>query len=449
MLRGSCYFKWAGTLRNLKHTPFLPLCNRPPVQSNRENIQGTMRGHSDSSFLAEADVVSDDDGAVNWSSSTTSGRSRRAKDDRKAESSLPQRTSSEVNCLEIIKRQNKEAGFSEKPADLAARGRRNSTLRVYSSHLRHYFDWWDERQIDPYHASIPEIADFLESHFTEGLQVATIKGYKSTIASIHWSLPDGTKLNSDPNRSLHFIMEGMNNVRPPVRKIMPEWDLGTVLSHLSKSPYESLQSADIGIWLSRLHFLIAIASGRRGSEIHVLATGDHIVFGNRGTTLHFRPEFLAKNERSDFTMSLMFLPYLDPLRKQDRKERLICPVRALRWYLARTETARASCKCSQLFITSRKPFKPAAKSTTAGWIVTAIVKADAVVRGDSMPSAHSTRAVSSSWAFSQGLSIAEIMNTVSWKSKLTFTTRYLRDTGPCKKTKYALTVLRASLSLHH
>ena len=171
------------------------------------------------------------------------------------------------------------------------------------------------------------------------------------------------------------MIEGMNNVRPQ-RKIMPEWDLGTVLNNLNQSPYEPLQSASAKDLTVKTAFLIAIASGKRCSELHALATGNHIVFGNQGATLHFRPDFLAKNERSDFSMTPLFIPYLDQSGKKARKKRLSCPVRALRWYLARTEMASNLSKTSQLFITSQKPFKPAAKSTIAGWIVTAIVKTD-------------------------------------------------------------------------
>ena len=62
-----------------------------------------------------------------------------------------------------------------------------------------------------------------------GLLATTVKGYKSAILAIHRGLPNGMTLRNDPDRSLYFLIEGMNNVRPPQRKIMPEWDLSTVL----------------------------------------------------------------------------------------------------------------------------------------------------------------------------------------------------------------------------
>jgi len=413
------------------------------LQSNRENFQGGLRDHSDNTILAKSAMVSDTFVDVNRSPIETSGQVRLAKDCGKAQTSISQCRTSKTDCLEIIKKQYKEAGFSEKTADLAARGRRETTLAVYSSRLRCYFNWCSDKQIDPYHASIAEIADFLESLFSRGLQTSTIKGYKSAVSSVHKGLPDGTKLNDDPNRSIHFLIEGMNNKRPPVRKIMPEWDLGTVLKHLNGSPYEPLQSADIRDLTVKTVFLVTIASGRRCSEIHALTSGDHVVFSKRGVTLHVSADFLAKNETSSFSMSPLFIPYLDPSSKKDRKERLSCPVRALRWYLDRTQTARTISKSTKLFITCRKPFRSAAKATIAGWIVSAIAGAGEVDK--LKPTAHSTRATASSWAFSHGLSISEITNTISWRSETTFVTTYLRDVGPCcTKAKFAQSVLRAS-----
>ena len=423
--------------------------NFPDLQSNSKNSGRRLRNNPGSAILATATLVSNDDGATNQSAIFDTSRPGCSTNDGESQSTVPQCGTSKIDCLDIIKQHYQASGFSEKSANLVARGRRKSTLRVYSSRLRPYFDWCNERQIDPYHASIADIADFLETRHAMGLLATTVKGYKSAILAIHRGLPSGMRLRNDPDRSLYFLIEGMNNVRPPQRKIMPEWDLSTVLKSLNQCPYEPLQSASAKDLTVKTVFLIAIASGKRCSELHALATGNHIVFGNQGATLHFRPDFLAKNERSDFSMAPLFIPYLDQSGKDTRKKRLSCPVRALRWYLTRTETARKLSKSSQLFITSQKPFKPAAKSTIAGWMVTAIVKADAVKKGDNIPTAHSTRAISSSWAYNHGLSVNEIRNTVSWRTETTFVSRYLRDVGPCcDKAKFALSVLGASTHQH-
>jgi hypothetical protein len=131
--------------------------------------------------------------------------------------------------------------------------------------------------------------------------------------------------------------------------------------------------------------------------------------------MYFRPGFLAKNERSDFSANPIFIPFIT--QSKLRAKRLGCPVRALKWYLNKTQIIRG--KIEQLFITNVKPIRPAAKSTLAGWLVDVISKSGAL-QDPGKPRAHSVRAYSTSWAFAKGLSISDIVNTVSWRTETTF-----------------------------
>ena len=108
-------------------------------------------------------------------------------------------------------------------------------------------------------------------------------------------------------KSLHHLIESMFIVRPPARKIMPSWDLPTVLEFLRGLPFQPAQGASLRDLTLKMVFFIAMASGRRCSELHTLAIGKNIIFGDLGVTLHFYPGFLAKNERSNFTASPIFL----------------------------------------------------------------------------------------------------------------------------------------------
>ena len=233
----------------------------------------------------------------------------------------------------------------------------------------------------------------------------------------------------------------MANKRPRVRNIWPSWDLPKVLEFLRGRPFEPMQSASLRDLTLKTIFLIAIASGRRCSELHALAIGRFMVFSNEGVTLYFRPGFLAKNERSDFSASPLFLPVISKSKK--REKRFNCPVRALRWYLDKTMTIRG--EIQQLFVTSQKPYRAAAKSTLAGWIVDTIARSGAVSPSAVAPRAHSVRAYSASWAFAKGLSTKEILNTVSWRTDSAFIKIYLKDLGPrLDHGKYALAVLKDS-----
>jgi hypothetical protein len=212
------------------------------------------------------------------------------------------------------------------------------------------------------------------------------------------------------------------------------------LESLSVAPFAPIQSASLRDAGLKTLFLIAVASGRRCSELHALAIGQFMVFAQDGVTMYFRPGFLSKNERSDFIASPMFLPYITQSKR--REKRINCPVRAIRWYLDRTQILRGSIQ--QLFITSNKPYRPAAKSTLAGWLVDVILRSG-TLDSPGTPRAHSVRAFSASWAFARGLSMKEIINTVSWRTDSTFTKTYMKDVGPrLDHAKYAKAVLRTS-----
>ena len=278
--------------------------------------------------------------------------------------------------------------------------------------------------------------------FDDGLQASTVRGYLSAIHAIHTGYEDGSSITT--SRPLKLLIEGMSNERPRLRNIWPSWDLPKVLEFLGGPPFEPLQSASLRDLTLKTLFLIAVASGRRCSELHALAINSFMVFSHDGVTLYFRPGFLAKNERSNFSATPLFLPFITKSKK--REKRLNCPVRSLRWYLDRTKTIRG--QVQQLFVTSQKPYRAAAKSTLAGWIVDTIVRSGAVSSSSSAPRAHSVRAYSASWAFAKGLSVKEIMNTVSWRTDTTFTKIYLRDLGPrLDHGKYAMAVLKKSRKL--
>ena len=65
-----------------------------------------------------------------------------------------------------------------------------------------------------------------------------------------------------------------------------------------------------------------------------------------------------------------------------------------------------------------------AKTTLANWLVEVIVKSKAV-EDDQLPRTHSVRALSTSCAAAKGIPIADIVQTVSWRTSTTFINTYL------------------------
>ena len=403
------------------------------TSSSRKDIEGNVCSPVNSPLLAKAAVVSTAAAPSGGSAEVASCSSRSAVN-ASVQGQVPRRRGSSFNCLAAIKRRYRKAGFSVRSASFVAQGRRESTLKIYAARLRPYVEWCRRKRVSPNSTSVAQVADFLCTVFDKGVLALTVRGYLSAILSIHEGTPDGSSLRDSD--ALRLLIEGMHNSAPPRRKIWPSWDLDLVLEALNKLPYEPILSASLRDVTIKTAFLLAIASGRRASEIHALAINEHMIFSRHGVTLYFRPSFLAKNEKSNFSASPISLPKLDS-SAGDR--RLSCPVRALKWYLCKTQSVRG--QSNQLFITSNKPYKPAARTTIAGWVVEAITKSNAV-SGKGRPTAHSTRSMATTTALHKGLSISEIIHTVSWKSDSVFISTYLKDKPPTSgSTRFATSVL--------
>ena len=87
--------------------------------------------------------------------------------------------------------------------------------------------------------------------------------------------------------------------KPVVSKVVPHWDLSLVLDCLKESPFEPMSSCSFKCLTQKTVFLIALASGRKHSEIHALsASSGSVNFSadKSSVKLHFFPGFLAKNQ---------------------------------------------------------------------------------------------------------------------------------------------------------
>ena len=119
-----------------------------------------------------------------------------------------------------------------------------------------------------------------------------------------------------------------------------------MLEYLASDSFEPLGKLSLLDLSRKTAFLVAVACGRRGSEIHALSIDEpHLLWRRDGVSLLPRAGFLAKNQTMSFTPKLVFLP--DLALVAGRSEKPWSPVRALQWYLKRTERLRTS---QQLFI---------------------------------------------------------------------------------------------------
>ena len=101
----------------------------------------------------------------------------------------------------------------------------------------------------------------------------------------------------------------LQNARSPRR--VPMWDLRLVLDFLQSSQFEPLHKADMLHLTQKTVFLVALACGRRSSEIHAISgrSSDVAFTRQNSAILRFLPEFLAKNQKTHMpSPSLEILP---------------------------------------------------------------------------------------------------------------------------------------------
>ena len=155
-------------------------------------------------------------------------------------------------------------------------------------------------------------------------------------------------------------------------------------------------------------------------------------FSTGAVSLLPRTGFLAKNQTLDFCPKPIFL---SDHRKASGSLDCgpWCPVRALRYYLQKTERLRIrqdGTREDRLFLITVSPFTPAKKSTMARWIIQVIKESlnrkESQLAGSHVR-AHDLRSQMASWALYKGASIQEVMDAAGWSSPSTFQSVYLRD----------------------
>ena len=239
--------------------------------------------------------------------------------------------------MEALRRSILAQGFSEKVADTAAKGHRESTRRVYGARASHFARWCAARAVDPFTAPVTEVAEFLTDlskmpHKRKPMVHSTIVGYRSAIASIHSGFEGGVSISSHP--VLSALMKGIYVDRAQVRTLRPTWDLPKVLEHLSKPPFEPMAKASLRDLSIKTAFLVQLASGRRGSWMHACKVDEGHLRKETGGWRLLPALLLDKNQGPGFTPGSVFLSSLKDLSPDDR---LHCPVRALNWYISRNK----------------------------------------------------------------------------------------------------------------
>lgn len=324
--------------------------------------------------------------------------------------------------MAAVRQQAEEAGLSSRAAQFTAEALRESTRLSYDSRLDHFRKWCDQNDCDPITASLGKVADFLIYLFDKNLALSTIRSYRSAIASCHRGFSDGSSVSN--SSFLSKICRSFLLKRPPVKSLTPAWSLPSVLKVLMQAPFEPLATTSLRNLTLKTVFLVAVASGHRVSTLGALCLDrGHIRWEPSGVRLIPKPGFLAKNQGVSSPVVEIFLPKISSFSAVE-DDKLWCPVRALKWYVNRTEKFRSS---SSLFVATVAPFGAVSSVTLSKWLVECIKMAGPEAIFADKIRAHDTRALSTSWALFNGASVTDIVKAAYWSNANTFIACYLKD----------------------
>ena len=315
-----------------------------------------------------------------------------------------------------IDQQFKKKGFSKQTRKLLTASWRKGTQKDYASKFNKFNSWCSSREIDPYSATLTQVADFLTHLYTSGLQYRTIAGYRSMLSSVLSPIA-----NVPVGRHPYVIrlLKGVFNSRPPKVKLLPEWDLRLVLKILQDKPFEPLKKASLKFVTFKAIFLLAITSFRRCSDLQSLRLGEGSVnISSSGIT--FLRHGLAKQDRQSHFGSKIFIPAFP-------ENKLLDPKRSLYHYLKVTEKYRNNQKGkdeTKLFLSLNEPHQLVSCQTISKWLVRTIKMA---YKHDIKTTGHSTRSIGPSCALYNGASLKSILEAADWSRDSTFVKFYLKD----------------------
>jgi site-specific recombinase XerD len=135
----------------------------------------------------------------------------------------------EISGMESFRRIKEAAGVSKQTFELLAAGWRKGTQTAYNSCWRQWSSWCHTRQINPFHTSVENIADFLAELYARKYEYRTINNYRSAISPLHAEV-EGKKVGK--HELICQLMTGIFNKHPLTPRYIQMCDVNKVLSYI-------------------------------------------------------------------------------------------------------------------------------------------------------------------------------------------------------------------------
>ena len=336
--------------------------------------------------------------------------------------SIPQRSQAIGSSrVELIRDVLKRHHFPDTVVDMAANPLRDSSSNVYNSHWTAFALWANNKDILPSDLSYITLAEYLVYLFSQNKKVNTILVHKASISSVLKLLNPPT---AQQESTLHNVIRRMTILRPREQEVLPRWHLSVVLKGLMKPPF-AINGTDRHISLELLSyktaFLVALASGARGSELVALSRASHNL---EFTTLASGVKQVSIRMVIPEPIKFPGIAHLFP----NEPEPLLCPVRALGLYIVKSADRAQDDSLEKLFV----HFNPATQLFTTHfrrWVAETIRLTYENSSESDLPKikAHDVRGISESIAFYRNTPLKDLCGLISWKSSNVFVRHYLRD----------------------
>ena len=404
--------------------------NGSPSQGDPKNQAMQLSDHTNSPRLARDALVLGPSAALNRDPNAAPGVDNTPQ--AVPQLHVPQQPAApQPPCLVSRSGQLQEQGFSVEVAERIAAPQRSSTRTIYKSKWALFEKWCKENSVDFSTPTVKQISDFFMYLYQDlNRRPSAIDGYRTAIVDTLGPLGQHIAHNED----LHRLLSSFHRDRPKSSRNLPKWNLSVVLNELTTAPFEPMKDTDLKHLTLKTAFLLALASGKRRSEIHAWVANKVSNLGQwEKVALFPSSDFIAKNQlarEGSQSVSPVTIPALTTIvDRQFKEDRTLCPVRALRYYLDRTKDLRGS--RSLLFISFKKGhtshIRPA---TLSSWLKQTILlcykQADQQALDLVQVKAHDIRDFAASKAFYGGVSVDQIMQACHWKAHNTFTNFYLR-----------------------
>ena len=247
---------------------------------------------------------------------------------------LPGSPQATTSCLETLRRFTRAAGFSSAVAEQSSLARRPSSRAAYQLSWSVYRSWCHSHGHSVSRPSLAKVSDFLTwLRSSRRLGVSSIRGYHSMLSAVfRFHLPS---LSSDP--VLRDLLRSFKLSAAEHILRAPAWDLAKVLRYLNSPHFEPLSQASLRTLSLKILFLLALATAKRVGELQALSS--IVTFVGVDACLSYIPQFVAKLESLTRSIPRFFLvKSLSDFEAGLDADLLLCPVRALRFYLDRTHS---------------------------------------------------------------------------------------------------------------